>query len=302
MVERAASRVHATIVDSSRRWERFVHRPGDVFVCTPPKVGTTLTQGIVRSLIWGPQEPPGVISETCPWLDARFEPIDEVLARLDAQDHRRCIKSHSPADAIPLFEDAFYIAVYRGGLDSFMSWVNHLRHMHADQIAAWAAEAVAEGVELGPAPDLDDLHKIFDRWLLDPPQIAHFATWWPLRTEPNVQILHYNDLLTDLEGEMRRLGHWLGIEVEESAWPRVVERCSIDEMRSAERSNPWVQRHFKGGADTFFHKGTNGRWRGVLSDEEVAGYETMVDERLSDTERAWFENGSIALGRRPEAL
>src|SRR5947209_6182858 len=129
VVERAADRQYVNVVANSNRWGGFVHRPGDVFVCTPAKVGTTWTQGIVRSLISGADEPVGTTSHESPWIDARFEPVDVMLERLAAQTHRRCMKSHTPADGIPLWADASYIAVYRSGRDAFMSWVNHTTNM-----------------------------------------------------------------------------------------------------------------------------------------------------------------------------
>ena len=301
MVERAATVEYKTVVSSSPRWSELPHRSGDIVVCTPPKVGTTWTQGIVRSLIAGREEPPGSIPIDAPWIDSRFEPIETVVARLEAQRHRRCIKSHTPADGIPLFADVHYIAVYRGGLDSFMSWVNHWTGTRLESMGEMLDEAIADGVDLDALPPLtDDIHEMFPQWLADPPQLEHLDTWWPLRAEPNVTVLHYDDLLTDLEGEMRRLAERLAIDVPDDAWPRVVARCSIDEMREAHRGLEQLDHHFEGGADRFFNKGINGRWRTVLTDDETAAYEAMVSARLADDVRGWYERGSLATGRRPE--
>jgi hypothetical protein len=71
---RPPARIHVykgTFTDSSR-WADFEHRPGDIFVCTPPKCGTTWTQAICALLIF--QTPdlkinPATIS---PWLDSIF--------------------------------------------------------------------------------------------------------------------------------------------------------------------------------------------------------------------------------------
>jgi aryl sulfotransferase len=302
VVERAARQQYVNLVSNNNRWDGFVHRAGDIFVCTPAKVGTTWTQGIVRSLINGADEPVGTTAYDTPWLDARFEPLDVVLERLAAQTKRRCIKSHTPADGIPLWADAFYIAVYRPGRDAFMSWVNHITNMRFENMGHLFEEAIADGVELGEGPPSSDVHDIFAAWVTDPPQLEHFDTWWPLRGEPNVRILHYDDLLADLPGEMRRLAAWLGIEIDEAAWPRMVERCSIDEMRAAHAGNADIEEHFIGGAATFFNKGTNGRWVGVLTDDELVAYDEMITTRLGDEERAWFEAGSLATGHRPEDL
>ena len=303
MVERAAAVEYKTIISSSPRWNELPHRSGDVVVCTPPKVGTTWTQGIVRSLIAGREEPTGSIPIDAPWIDSRFEPVETVVTRLEAQSHRRCIKSHTPADGIPLFGDVHYIAVYRGGLDSFMSWVNHWTGMRKENMGEMLDEAIADGVDLDALPPMtDDIHEMFQQWLDGPSQLEHLDTWWPLRAEPNVTVLHYDDLLADLEGEMRRLAERLVINVPDDAWPRVVARCSIEEMREAHRGLEQLDHHFDGGADRFFHKGTNGRWREVLTDEQTTAYEAMVSARLADDVRGWFERGSLATGRRPEDI
>ena len=101
-----ALRPYRTAVYDNRRWQRFTPRPDDIFVCTPPKCGTTWTQTIVNSLIFQDGNSPGPVMTVSPWLDAEFNPIDELMARLDAQTHRRSIKTHTPADGIPWFDDA----------------------------------------------------------------------------------------------------------------------------------------------------------------------------------------------------
>ena len=49
---------------------------------------------------------------------------------------------------------------------------------------------------------------------------------------------------------------------------------------------------WKGGADTFMHMGTNGRWRGVLTAEELRLYDAAYERTLSDSCRIWLEAGS----------
>jgi aryl sulfotransferase len=45
---------------------------------------------------------------------------------------------------------------------------------------------------------------------------------------------------------------------------------------------------------TFFHKGTNGRWRDVLSAEDVALYEETAVKVLTPVCQAWLEQGRSA--------
>jgi aryl sulfotransferase len=48
---------------------------------------------------------------------------------------------------------------------------------------------------------------------------------------------------------------------------------------------------WKGGADTFINKGTNGRWIGVLTEAQVAAYEKAAEERLGPECAKWLANG-----------
>jgi aryl sulfotransferase len=50
---------------------------------------------------------------------------------------------------------------------------------------------------------------------------------------------------------------------------------------------------FQGGANTFFHKGTNGRWRSVLSADDVLGYEEAARTNLTPACAHWIATGEI---------
>jgi aryl sulfotransferase len=49
---------------------------------------------------------------------------------------------------------------------------------------------------------------------------------------------------------------------------------------------------WNGGAETFVHKGTNGRWREVLSAEDSAAYERRAIAELGPEAAAWLLTGS----------
>ena len=131
---------YLTAVEDNHRWAGFDARPNDIFICTPPKCGTTWTQTIVASLLWPAGDQPDDIMALSPWVDAKFMPVDALDARLRAQPHRRFIKTHTPADGIPWFDDAKYIVVARDGRDAFMSMCNHMERMSADAKAGLNAQ------------------------------------------------------------------------------------------------------------------------------------------------------------------
>jgi aryl sulfotransferase len=91
---------------------------------------------------------------------------------------------------------------------------------------------------------------------------------------------------------MRRVAAFAQLEVAEEAWPELVAAARFDSMKQeAIRREEHVSLIFEGGAGRFFHKGTNGRWRDVLTDEDLALYESAAAQLDPDL-RAWLEAGS----------
>ncbi len=146
----------------------------------------------------------------------------------------------------------------------------------------------------------------FHRWLtedVDPgyshdssaTPFFHFArTWWEERHRPNVLLVHYNDLKTDLPGQMTRIARFLDIEVDDALWPRLVEAAQFEAMRrDGETLMANVASIFRGGKETFFFKGTNGRWRDIISSEDLALYDAKVGALLSADCADWVEGGSL---------
>ena len=57
---------------------------------------------------------------------------------------------------------------------------------------------------------------------------------------------------------------------------------------------------FAGGAQTFIHKGTNGRWRDVLTDTDLALYAQAMQRTLSADCARWLEQGGpLPVERNP---
>jgi aryl sulfotransferase len=284
---------YRTAAFDNRRWAGFEPRPGDIFVCTPAKCGTTWTQAIVASLLWPDGDAPGPVLEISPWLEFEADPVDEVLARLAAQPHRRFIKTHTPADGIPLFPEAKYIFVGRDGRDAFMSMCNHMERFKDDVREDLNARVANEGVPQMP-PWTGDVHGFFAVWLPLLGVLEHIGTFWQHRRDPNVLLVHYNDLKSDLAGEMRRIAEFLGITVAESKWPAVVARCTFESMQARGPELGMIDRFFEGGTKSFIFKGTNGRWRDVLTPDELAAYASRVAEVLPPAAGAWLAGGRHA--------
>ena len=287
------TRESRSIVWDSLRWQDFVHRPGDIFVCSPPKCGTTWTQTIVTELLFPNASAPGPVVDIAPWIDARFDPIEEILARLDGQTYRRQIKTHTPADCIPIYDDASYIVVGRDGRDACMSFLNHMANLQPELIGRLFMSAIDEGIDLGDGPPpTENIHEFFAWWLDSKMLFEHIGTWWEHHGDANVLFVHFDDLKADLPAEMHRIASFLDIAVDESAWPQLVERCTFASMKARSEEIMHFETHFVGGAETFLYKGTNGRWQGELTDEELARYQAAVAENLTPECATWLAGRS----------
>jgi aryl sulfotransferase len=282
------TREYRHLVSDNRRWSDFEARPGDIVVCTPAKNGTTWMQSIVMKLLF-PGAPPGPVFEVAPWFDARFEPVEVVRDRLAAQTHRRHIKTHTPADGIPMFDDASYIVVGRDGRDAYMSFLNHMRNMQPAIHGALFLSAIDDGISMdGPPPPIDDAHAFFAWYLAGGFQFEHIASWWEHRDDPNVLFVHYDDLKADLDGQMRRVAGFLDVPVDPSTWAEQVAACTFEGMKARAAEIADFESHFVGGADTFLYKGTNGRWRDVLTPDELANYDATVAKWLTPECATWL--------------
>jgi aryl sulfotransferase len=62
--------------------------------------------------------------------------------------------------------------------------------------------------------------------------------------------------------------------------------------QNATRSVPLGGAFWDGGAETFIHKGTNGRWRNILTPEDIRAYEQKAIAELGKPCAHWLATGS----------
>lgn len=291
---------YRSFIHDSARWDGFEFRDGDIVVSTSPKCGTTWTQMICALLIFQTPELPAKLSVLSPWLDMQTNRRDDVVAALDAQTHRRFIKTHTPLDGLPDEPTASYLCVGRDPRDVGLSWDDHMANMNIDALMTARGNAVGFD-DLGelPAsePPAPDPIEHFWQWTESdsPPTdnistlravLHHVATYWGRRTDENIALVHYSDLCADLDGEMRRIAAFLGIDVDPSLWPALVEAATFDHMRErADDVAPDVGNHIWQDNKAFFRRGGVGeRWRSMLDDEGLARYERRLDALIASGE------------------
>jgi aryl sulfotransferase len=261
-------------------WAEFPRRSGDIIISTAPKSGTTWMQMICALLIFQAPSLPAPLQELSPEL-AALAPRAEFYAKLAAQRHRRFIKTHLPLSELLNDPRATYIVVARNPLDAAVSWHYQIAELftsperrsgeeRSDEMARqWVLDRIEE---MGTFPQGRDSG-------LDG-VLKNLSSAWERRADPNVVLVHYEDLSADLSGEMRRLARRLDITVPEEKWPSLVHAATFKQMRAAAgRLQPlqylpnWdsSKEHSK-----FFRRGASGDGQALLTEAEVARYYTRA--------------------------
>jgi aryl sulfotransferase len=109
---------------------------------------------------------------------------------------------------------------------------------------------------------------------------------------PNLLFLHHANLKADLPGTIREIATFLEVPIEENRWQAIVDHCGFDYMKAnATSSVPLGGAFWDGGAQTFIHKGINGRWHESLSDAESLRYEQIAERELGKECADWLRTG-----------
>ena len=277
-------------------WDDIQFRDDDIIIGTYAKSGTTWMQQIVSQLLFdGDESLP--VAEMSPWVDLRVPPKEVKLPMIEAQTHRRFLKTHLPVDALVFSEKAKYIYIGRDGRDVVWSLYNH--HLNANE--AWYDALNNTPGRVGPpiGPPPATTLEYFENWLdNDGAPFWSFwentRSWWDIRTLPNVHLVHFADLKADMEGQIRQIADFIDIPVDDASMGRVLKHCSFDYMKAnAAQSVPLGGAFWDGGAKTFIHKGNNGRWKDILPQPVSDRYEKMAVTELGQDCANWLKSGAL---------
>ncbi len=280
----------------STTWNDFAFRDDDIIIATYAKSGTTWVQQIISQLIFEGAE--GLeVAEMSPWIDLRVPPKEVKLPAVNDQIHRRFLKTHLPVDALVFSPKAKYIYIGRDGRDVVWSMYNH----HANANDLWYHALNDTPGRVGPPIEkpVESVIQYYHEWLDKDghpfwPFWENVQSWWEIRNLPNVFMLHFANLKEDMAGEIRKITEFLEIEIDPAKWDDILEHCSFDYMkRNADKSVPLGGAFWDGGSQVFINKGTNGRWKDLLSEEESKKYETLAVEKLGEDSARWVNTGEL---------
>ena len=281
-------------LSDSSVWRAFLAQggfaPGDIVVADPFKAGTTWTQRIVQQILDDGEEPAAGLSDTSPWLDSSWGDHARMLRVLREQrdrGERRVIKSHLPADALPIDARARYVFVGRNGKDIGISFHNYLKHFSAETMAAIDRVHAEWSGDPSPLVIPESMQAFFDRWLdtdgygcCDLFDVVR--SWWALRDRPNVLLVHYQALLKDdlpAAGRADRAVHRRrsGPAADGArSWSTAPsDTCAA----RAEQLAPFGGAHMDE-PKAFFHKGPARDFRAELTPEQIERFDRKAAEKL----------------------
>ena len=291
-----ARELHSHHFDSTI-WNDFRFRDDDIIIATYGKAGTSWTQQMIAQMMFG-GDPELAVAEMSPWLDLRVPPKQVKLPEVEAQTHRRFMKTHLPVDALVFSPQAKYIYIGRDARDVVWSLYNH----HANANDVWYDALNNTPGRVGPPIERppEDIRQYWQDWM-DKDGFPFWSfwenvrSWWAIRDLPNVKMIHFADLKRDMPGEMRKIAAFLDIDIDEARWDTIVEYCTFDWMKAnATKSVPLGGAFWDAGAEVFINKGVNGRWKDTLTAEDNTRYDAMARSELGDACAQWLQTGQRA--------
>ena len=117
--------------------------------------------------------------------------------------------------------------------------------------------------------------------------MLHLSDAWARRHHGNIVLVHFDDLVSDLDRAMRNLAEVLGVAVDEGRWPALVHAATFGAMReSGAASAPEGLGVLKDPA-AFFRRGVSGDGPALFAPTSwptsttASGHGTGGDARLA---------------------
>lgn len=261
-------------VDAFDSGQRYRAAPGDVFVATYPKCGTTWTQYIVYLLLNDGR--PLAAGESINDVFPHLEEVGEAF--VCALPEPRLIKTHLPFARTPWSPLTKYVYVARNPFDCAVSFYHHTRGFvrHYD-FADGTWEAFFECFLKGEV----DFGDYFD----------HLSSWWARRLDSNLLFLIYEQMLTDPAKAVQAIAEFLGgraraLASDAGRLAGVVRDSNFESMRRDQAR--WSSER-PANMPAFVRKGVVGDWANHFSSEQARQLAAKFRARMPEAavEELW---------------
>jgi hypothetical protein len=238
----------------------FVPREDDIFIVTYPRSGTTWMQMILYQLTTDGKMDFTHIGHIMP----HFE---NALGRRDLNDlpSPRIIKTHMIYKALPKKKGKF-IYIARNGKDVLVSNFHFYKSSfgHEESFDLFVNNFLHNG---SPWP-----------WTW----FEHVAEWKKHAADPNVLFLNYEDLIADLEGGIKKIAAFCGIDVPPEKYPVILERCSFAFMKQHESKFDPINEQEPPPLGEFLRHGKVGAGERVLDADQEMRFDRLSMEYFGE--------------------
>lgn len=271
----------------------FEPRPGDIFLASLPKTGTTWTKALLYTMIYASCSNNHVtVAEKNPHA---LVPTMEVELFNSSNPHcdisifsklpsPRLLHTHLPVQALPplvrSFSDCKIVSVTRNPRDTFVS------------LWKFNGKLVEEGLVPGVSGEIN-METAFDAFcsgflIHGGPFAENVLSYWrESRRNPNkVMFLTYEELQADCLGCVKRLGIFLGCSphlVQENA-EGVVEKCSFGSLSKLDVNRTGRVWENKIGISNahFFREGKVGEWKKYFTPQMEKRIYREIEQKLNE--------------------
>ncbi len=128
----------------------------------------------------------------------------------------------------------------------------------------------------------------------------HLGTWWQYRHLPNIKFVHYAAMKANPKQVINDIAEFIGVEADPKLVDAVAQKTAFNQMKkdSPKILGPafdaaFVTKEGEVGGHNFIFKGTNGRWKDDVTEEESAKYIKYATERLGEEGMQWLTEGKL---------
>lgn len=196
-----------------------------------------------------------------------------------------------------------FVAMTRYGLDVVNSIVPFFNNHNENFRKMWGGFPPASSGDI----TIDAEQHLTD--LLPGGTLAHLyfsyvKSWWPLRNEPNVLLMHYADAIKDLKGTVKKMANFYDVKLSKSELDTVVERCGFPHMKTIAHKFDYKMPFnndavFDNENDTIMkrgsliYKGGLGTHKATFTEEQIQRWSKAEEEEFgADSELLqWARNG-----------
>jgi hypothetical protein len=242
---------------------KYVARPDDIFIATPPRSGTTWMQIIVYALLNRGRAFDENIHDYIarnPFLEMHGKEAVETMPRPGA------IKTHLLFDLMPYHPNAKYICVIRNPKDVCVSFHRFVTSIKGGSLSGITFDGLCERFLAGKT-----CHADYFEYLLP---------YWFHKDDSNVLFVLYEEMKKDIRSVINRIAIFLGIEINKKLLERIVMVSSFDYLKNTGYNEKIVPAHTVASFQ-FIRKGIVGDWRTVLSNEQ----NRLFNERFREKTR-----------------